>query len=397
MSPRAVLVFIREYLPGFKSGGPIRSVANLVDQLGDELSFWIITADRDFGDTVPYPGIEPGRWYDQGKAKVCYVPPNRRGLFALARLMRETPHDLVYLNSLFNPAFTTTPMLAIRLGLAPKRPVILAPRGEFAQAALALKSRKKQIFLTVSRLFGLHRGVTWQATSQHEVEDIRARMDMPPERIFLAPNLPRSSASLPERSPRNTKDPLRIALLGRISPMKNVDFALSVLQRVTSQVTFTIYGPQEDVAYWSRCKDLIEDLPGNVQVEVKGGVAAELVLPEMVRHDLFFLPTHGENFGHAISEAAQAGLPLLISDRTPWRDLQERQLGWDLPLDDTYAFVQAIETVASMAPQDLMTWHHQITQTADRNEAAQATLVANRALFANAVICTNSGDIRSVH
>ena len=35
----------------------------------------------------------------------------------------------------------------------------------------------------------------------------------------------------------------------------------------------------------------------------------------------FLLPTGGENFGHAIFEALSCGVPALISDRTPWRDL----------------------------------------------------------------------------
>ena len=45
------------------------------------------------------------------------------------------------------------------------------------------------------------------------------------------------------------------------------------------------------------------------------------------------LPTHGESFGHIIVEAWAAGCPVLISDRTPWRELREQGVGWDVPLD----------------------------------------------------------------
>ena len=43
-----ILVLIDHYLPGDKFGGPVRSVANMVEGLGDFFSFWIVTQDRDY-------------------------------------------------------------------------------------------------------------------------------------------------------------------------------------------------------------------------------------------------------------------------------------------------------------------------------------------------------------
>ena len=56
---KTVLVFLSHYTPGFKTGGPLQSVANLVQHLGKEFRFRIITSDRDYEDTDPYPNIEP--------------------------------------------------------------------------------------------------------------------------------------------------------------------------------------------------------------------------------------------------------------------------------------------------------------------------------------------------
>lgn len=52
-----VLVCVPHYLPGMKAGGPIRSLGHLVEHLGEEFEFSLLTADRDLGDTRPYPNV----------------------------------------------------------------------------------------------------------------------------------------------------------------------------------------------------------------------------------------------------------------------------------------------------------------------------------------------------
>jgi len=36
-----IFVFMAYYLPGFKSGGPVRALENMIDHLGDEFNFKI--------------------------------------------------------------------------------------------------------------------------------------------------------------------------------------------------------------------------------------------------------------------------------------------------------------------------------------------------------------------
>ncbi|MCB8933280.1 MAG: glycosyltransferase, partial [Chthonomonadaceae bacterium] len=65
-------------------------------------------------------------------------------------------------------------------------------------------------------------------------------------------------------------------------------------------------------------------------------------------YDAFFMPTHGENFGHAIWEALAAGLPVVISDKTAWRGLEAAGAGWDLPLSDEAAFTRVVQGLVEM-------------------------------------------------
>ena len=128
--------------------------------------------------------------------------------------------------------------------------------------------------------------------------------------------------------------------------MKNLDYALRVLAEVKVSLDFSIYGPQEDKAYWEKCQLLIAKLPANIQVFYKGSVDHQEVVNTLAHYDLFFLPTLGENFGHVIHEALRAGVPILLSDQTPWLDLEKKGVGWSLPLNTPSGFVQAIENVA---------------------------------------------------
>jgi glycosyltransferase involved in cell wall biosynthesis len=68
------------------------------------------------------------------------------------------------------------------------------------------------------------------------------------------------------------------------------------------------------------------------------------------------LPTHGENFGHAIFEALAMGRPVIISDETPWKNLYDRQLGWDISLHQPGLFAEAIRLACMMGQEDYDQW-----------------------------------------
>ncbi|MCE2463814.1 MAG: glycosyl transferase family 1, partial [Dehalococcoidia bacterium] len=168
-----VLMPINHYLPGYKAGGPIRKLASLVEGLGGEYTFKVVTKDRDFKDRTAYPGVAIDTWSHVGKAEIGYLSPDSLSFWRLRRLLRDTDYDLMYLNSFFEPHFAIKPLLLRRLGLIPPRPVIVAPNGEFSVGALKLKGLKKRLYMLIARLLRLYRGVLWQAASEYEVADIR--------------------------------------------------------------------------------------------------------------------------------------------------------------------------------------------------------------------------------
>jgi glycosyltransferase involved in cell wall biosynthesis len=389
-SPRpVVLTFARYFLPGFRAGGPIRSIANLVDGLGEEFEFRIVTLDRDFGDGRPYPAVATDLWTRLGKAWVMYVERQRFGLRKVASIAQQTPHDLVYLNSFFDPRFTQQVLLARRIHRLPDRPVLIAPRGEFSEGALQIKRFRKTLFINTARVLGLYKNATWHATSPYETADIRRQIKPTDSRcIVVAPNLSSDAATIDSgeaRAPRVPGMPLQVCFLSRISRKKNLDYALRVLARVRVPIDFTIYGPLEDPKYWGECQALIDELPSNIRAVYSGELQHAKVEPTFRQHDVFFFPTRGENFGHVIQEALNAGLAILISDQTPWRGLQQDGVGWALPLSDQGGFVQVLDELGGWDASRFDNTRASAIVYAAKTKNTKETLHASRLLFRNAL------------
>jgi len=47
----------------------------MVDHLNHDFDFWIVTRDRDLGDTSTYTGIQPNQWVRVGDVMVYYLSP----------------------------------------------------------------------------------------------------------------------------------------------------------------------------------------------------------------------------------------------------------------------------------------------------------------------------------
>jgi glycosyltransferase involved in cell wall biosynthesis len=344
-----VLVALGCFWPGNDASGPNQSFIALATALQREFDFRVVARDRE-------PGADsssaPAGWVDLGFAQARYLEIDRFGARGLRALLKQTPHDALWLNSIYDREFTLPALMAARLARASRAPIILSPRGEFGTGALEVKAAKKQVFLRLARTLGLWRGITWHATSEAEAKDAAAEAPRG-ARIIVAPNL-RLMLTPPPFAPSG--ETLRIVFVGRIAPIKGLAFALKVLARVRAPVHFEIFGPPEDAATYAEARALAEALPPHIEVEWRGAASNEAIVEAHARSDLFLLPTGGENFGHAIFEALSCGVPAVISDQTPWRGLQAKRAGWDLPLAKPEAFVAAIESFAALPPEARAQW-----------------------------------------
>ena len=323
---KKILCFADYYLPGYKAGGPIQSIVNLVENLSDEFEFDIICNDHDLLDRQPYPNVKIDEWNAVSKARVFYASRKNLNFKSIKKILNETKYDLLYFNSFFSFKFTILPLFIYKFFLFSKKPCIIAPRGEFSPEALKLKYIKKKIYLYISNLLGFYNNLYWQASSDYEKKDILRNLKIAEKLIYIAPDLiSYEPIGLNYISPRKS-GPLRVIFLSRISPMKNLNFFLQVLQKVNFPIELSIYGPKDDLSYWKECLYSINQLPSNIKLFIGDPVPQKQVKSILQKHDVFVLPTLGENFGHIIIEALIAGVPAIISDKTFWESDEEGAL-----------------------------------------------------------------------
>lgn len=344
MTAKPRIVIATGYFPpAYRAGGVSKTIANLVEALSDEFAFEVHCAHSDLGGIIL---DVPPRVQRPGGADVHYHSFKAMGWREVSRWSHGA--DLLYLTSFFSPLFSIKVAAARKIWGARTTPMLIAPHGELAAEVLELKSLKKRVGITGLRLTGLYSGAAWHASTSLEARQIAEalpRLGGQSGPIFVAADIAASDRVYVD--PAFRKEP-RIVFFGRISPVKNLDFALRVLRDVKAPTSLDIIGPIDSEEHWAQCRALIADLPPHHRVSYLGPITPDRVAATLAEYDLYLLPTRTENFGHSIQEALAAGLPALISDNTPWRDLQKQGAGWDLPLSEPL-FVEAIESFAALS------------------------------------------------
>lgn len=355
---KKILIFIEWYLPGYKAGGPIKSISALVSHLQDEYDFFIITTDTDLGEENPYSSVSPDKWIKINDSVQIYYFSNKtlnwKNLLTVARSIKS---DVLYLNSYFSLYFSIFPLLYKWLGEL-KTPVIIAPRGMLGAGALEIKSIKKRLFIFISKVSGWHKDVRWHATSKQEYDEIVAIYGKN-TKVTIAPNLQYKLSGQPIKTTAKKQGELKLFFLSRISEKKNLLFALDILAQLKigeHKIEFDIIGPIEDKVYWDECQKKIIHLNNSIKVNYIGAIRNEAIPAQLTSNHFLFLPTRNENYGHVIVESLINGKPVIISDQTPWKDMEQKKAGWDISLEKPQDFITTLERCIQMNQEEYNNW-----------------------------------------
>lgn len=325
------------FYPAYKAGGPIQSLMYLLERLNNTFEIFLLTTCYDLDGTKL--DVIADRWIKTKFGNVFYS--SKITYKQIKLLIAKVNPDLFYLNSFFS-FFTIRTLLILRKD---KRKVVIAPRGEFSSNALSLKSGKKKgyIFLFNSILF--NNKICWHFTNTQELQDCKNRLPIQDTQCRIVPNLHIVEFEKNYFQCSNKKQGgIKIVSVGRISPMKNIDFLVEILSKVMGDVICDIYGTIEDRKYYFLCEKKLKLLPKNITLNFRGEIKSSDVIKTISKYDLFFSPSMGENFGHAIFESLIAGLPILISDKVPFfNEVEFYEAGFVISLEDRDSFIRKID------------------------------------------------------
>lgn len=325
---------------GEKSGGPSRSVYNLVVGLRDKGCNAEICALNDKRN----PNIAHETWIHETEGPqtdffaIC---------FPFKANVRQNIGDIVHVHSIYSHPTMVGPAVAREKGV----PYIIAPRGSLYANALRKSSLKKLLFNKLFLWRDIKGAAVIHATCKEEYRQIRAcGIDRP---VAIIPNSISCPLELSEITPKNK---IRVGFLGRLNPIKNIDglirsWSKAGLGKRNDLELVIIGGANHDYEreYLTSLHDLELEL-GIANIVWEGALYGEE--KDKVMHTLSYsiLPSHSENFGMSVIESLLLGIPVIASDKTPWEELNDNKCGWWVPNTDE-SLADALTKAVSI-PQD---------------------------------------------
>lgn len=385
--PKKVVVVLYEYFyPGYKAGGPIQSLVNLIDALHNEFDFRVITTAFDLNDTTPYTNIFTNSWNDvtftdkSYSIKVWYSTSSNLNFIHFKKIINDANPSIIYINGLFTNWFSN-PLILFKFGSIKVSTIIVAPRGMLQKGALELKGFKKKLFIFIFKITGFFKNITWHATTIDEAKDINLRIGKKAT-IITALNIPKTPL---KKIINNVKEEgkLKLVYLSLITEKKNLYFLLEILAQSHGQIQLSIYGPIKDKAYWNACLQIIQKMPLNIHIAYKGDILPNLVQSTIQQYDAFISLTKGENFGHAIFEAFSCGVPVITSNFTPWNNLEQQEAGWNVDINNQNSIKNLLNQLSTKSAEDWVKYNTNALSIADKYYYEESNFIESyKKLFA---------------
>jgi len=371
-----ILVFTDWFFPGSQAGGPIQSLIALMKFSSD--TFYVITRNTDLKSSKPYSNVLSDAWQSsfQENIHVYYLNEDSLNENFILKIHHEIKPDRIYLNSMWSPKFTLMPLSACRKnGWAHQ--VVLAPRGMLKPAAFEQKGFKKKLFMFLAKINKLYANITWHATNEIECDEIKNHF--PKANIRIAPNISNAAIAF---NKKELSKPFRILTVGRISPEKGYYEALETMRNWNPGqiVQWDIVGLKEN-------SDLVSVLLNdeqnftNIKIQLHGHKNQDELKLFYENAHIFFLPSRGENYGHAIAEALSSGTPVVISNSTPWKNLEQGFAGKSSsinPID----LAQSLDFFVNLSDEVYGYWSEGALNYASKNVNSPKTIEQNKNLFA---------------
>jgi len=376
------------FAPAYRYGGPPRSILGLCQSLiaaGVDVEVFTTTANGD----APLAPAPDGVSVEGVRAR--YFPlawPQRywRGAGLRAALKKAAAGaDLIHVHGLWN----MTSWAGAAVARAAGKPYIVSPRGMLQPEALERHREMKSI-----AYWGVERANIRDAALLHATSALEGRELTPyGPPVVLIPNgvtvrQPSTQAvdRLRARTGLQPGDEV-VTVLERLHPIKRLDLlaaAFAIVRSARPNARLVIAGPDED-GYRQQVEPLFAAVAG--QTSWLGAVDDESIAALLSMSDLLVQCSDSESFGMSVAEALTAGVPVVVTKRSGWAEIDAIGCGHTVA-HDPVAIADGILRVldrtdraslkarASAWAQKTFTWN--VVGSAMRDAYAQAISRATR-------------------
>jgi glycosyltransferase involved in cell wall biosynthesis len=135
---------------------------------------------------------------------------------------------------------------------------------------------------------------------------------------------------------------LRIAAIGRLAPVKNLELLARAVAEVP-EVELNIIGPTDVREVETNLRTFIASTGLEDRIRLRGPLFGDALQAALEQIDVVAMPSQSESFGNAAIEAAVQGIPVIVSDACGVAPLiHDAGAGLVVPANDERALADAI-------------------------------------------------------
>lgn len=307
---------VLHYVPSLavRAGGVAAYLAVLSLELGKLVDLHIATHDE--GELE----------LETHNAVIHRIPPGWLYYFSAKSLLKKLRPDLVHINGCWQPQLLFFQRAAQRLRI----PVVLSPHGMLEPWIVKRHywTRKWPAIQLYQR--GLVKHADYLHATADTEKDNLLRLGWN-ARIAVIPNAV-NIEELPLKDNWRTKR--RIVFMSRLHVKKGIELLLEALSHLRLDLDGyeVIIAGEGEPDYVETLKKAAISLGLSEVVIFVGGVYGAEKVSLLQSADFFVLPTYSENFGIVVAESLACGTPVITTDGTPWKELEDYACGWYIPV-----------------------------------------------------------------
>lgn len=301
-------------------GGPSVSIPTMLSVLNDDEYIFISVDCPRTSHNELIVKLDSAKWVKLKQLGPKPLKFSWNFILFLIRLRRNRDESqILYVNNLWN--FCAFFPFIYRL-LIKSSKLVVSPRGAlFSHCWSKGKVRKNLAFWIFQRKMLALADVVL-VTSKAEAECV-ARL-VPTAKLRLLPNY----LALPRRIPRESRGMTKLVYWGRIDPKKNIKSLIKSFSAVDCERLSELR-----LIGFSNCHsayelEILNDLRARDRIDCVPFISRSEIGKLVDDARFFILPSYSENFANVVLEALALGIPVIVSDQTPWLEVEKFRCGF---------------------------------------------------------------------